>query len=88
MDIPLLAGRDFAASDTSRTKLVAIISETLARRFFAEENPIGKQLIVRLDPPYLPWEVVGVVGDIKGNRSIRTSVRPYGFRIRNSRPVR
>jgi putative ABC transport system permease protein len=75
MGIPLFAGRDFAASDTSRTKPVVVISETLARRFFAGENPIGRQLIVRLDPPYRPWEIVGVVGDIKGN-SLDQDIRP------------
>jgi predicted permease len=66
MRIPLLAGRDFAASDTRGTKPVAVISATLARRLFAGENPIGRQLMIRLDPPYRPWEIVGVAGDIKG----------------------
>jgi predicted permease len=75
MGIPLLGGRDFAYSDTSRTQQVAVISETLARRFFAGENPIGRQLIVRLDPPYRPWEIVGVVGDIKG-KSLDQDIRP------------
>jgi putative ABC transport system permease protein len=75
MGIPLLAGRDFAASDTSRTKQVAVISETLVRRLFIGENPIGRQLIVRLDPPYRPLEIVGVVGDIKGS-SLDQEIRP------------
>ena len=75
MGIPLLAGRDFAASDTTRTKQVVVINETLSRHFFAGENPIGRKLIVRLDPPYLPWEIVGVVGDIKGN-SLDQVIRP------------
>jgi predicted permease len=75
MGVPLFAGREFAASDTSRTKQVAIISKALARDLFAGENPIGRQLIVRLDPPYVPWEIVGVVGDIKGT-SLDQVIRP------------
>lgn len=65
MGIPLVAGRDFTASDTATSKLVAIISETLARRHFPNENPIGKKLTVRIGPPDGPWEIIGVVADIK-----------------------
>jgi putative ABC transport system permease protein len=75
MRIPLLSGREFAASDTSQSKQVAIISEALVRRFFPGENPIGRRLIVRLDPPYVPWEIVGVVRDIKGS-SLDQGMRP------------
>jgi len=75
MRIPLFAGRDFAASDTSRTKPFAVISETLARRLFSGENPIGRQLIIRLNPPYRPWEIVGVAGDVKGT-SLDGVIRP------------
>jgi putative ABC transport system permease protein len=75
MGIPLLAGRDFAASNTSRTKQVVVIGETLVGRLFIGENPIGRQLIVGLDPPYRPLEIVGVVGDIKGS-SLDQEIRP------------
>ncbi len=75
MGIPLLSGRDFTAADTIGTRLVAIISETLARRYFLGENPIGKQLIVRIGPPDGPWEIIGVVGDIKLN-SLDGDIRP------------
>jgi predicted permease len=75
MGIPLLAGRDFDATDTSRNRQVAVINETLARRAFGSENPIGKQLIVRLEPPYRPWEIVGVVADIRMN-SLEAAIRP------------
>jgi putative ABC transport system permease protein len=67
MGIPLLAGRDFAASDVSTSRQVALINETIARRMFPGENPIGRQLVVRAGPPDGPWEIVGIVGDIKMN---------------------
>ena len=42
MGIALLAGRDFNAGDTERSPKVAIINQSLARKFFPKENPIGK----------------------------------------------
>jgi macrolide transport system ATP-binding/permease protein len=44
MGIPLLAGRDFAESDTAKSSGVAIVNETLAQQFWPGENPIGKRL--------------------------------------------
>jgi putative ABC transport system permease protein len=44
MGISLLAGRDFAESDTAKSPGVAIVNETLAQKFWPGENPIGKRL--------------------------------------------
>jgi len=63
MDIPLRHGRAFTAGDTQKSPRVLIISETLARRFFPDENPLGKKLIIDWNDN-LPDEIVGVVGDI------------------------
>src|SRR6185503_15375379 len=62
MGIPLLAGRGFTERDTKDSPRVLIISQTLARHFFADENPIGKKLIIQWDDT-IPDEIVGVVGD-------------------------
>ncbi len=43
MKIPILKGRDFNAQDTASNTLVIIITQTMARRFFANEEPIGKR---------------------------------------------
>jgi predicted permease len=63
LEIPNLAGRDFAASDTEERPLVAIVSETLARTAFPGESPIGRRLRVNSRSPWM--EIVGVVGDIR-----------------------
>jgi len=61
----IVDGRAFSEADRIGTPRVAIISETLARRFFAGENPIGRRLNIFIgDPKGGPWEIVGVVGDI------------------------
>ena len=66
MGQPLLQGRDFDASDTADAPLVCIISQSIAKRFWPNESPIGKRIRWgRLDGTR-PWfTIVGVVGDMK-----------------------
>lgn len=66
MGIPLVRGRSFIAQDDSRAPKVAIVSETLARKFFPNEDPLGKR--VGFDKDTLgKIEIVGIVRDIKYN---------------------
>jgi putative ABC transport system permease protein len=66
MGIPVHRGRDFASSDGSLSRPVAVINESLARRFWAAKDPIGAQLTVddSTRGPRLV-EIIGVVGDVK-----------------------
>jgi putative ABC transport system permease protein len=68
---PIVQGRDFNDRDTAAAPFVIIINQTMAKRFWPNESPIGKQ--VRLD--YVPdeplREIVGVAGDIRMNRQQR-----------------
>jgi putative ABC transport system permease protein len=64
MEIPMLRGRDFSTQDTHESPFVAIISESLARLSFADDDPIGKQIQCGLDSDN--WmTVIGVVGDVR-----------------------
>ncbi|MPY89357.1 MAG: FtsX-like permease family protein [Luteitalea sp.] len=63
MRIPLMRGRFFTERDTPASQPVVIINETMARRFFPNEDPLGKQLDIS-GPTYMR-EIVGVVGDVK-----------------------
>ncbi|MGH7553586.1 MAG: FtsX-like permease family protein, partial [Longimicrobiales bacterium] len=65
MEIPLRAGRAFTAADRASAPAVAIINETMARRYFAAENPIGKVVTIGVMGPPVPREIVGVVGDTR-----------------------
>jgi putative ABC transport system permease protein len=66
MRIPLLRGRFFSRQDSPRNPKVAIISETLAKRYFRNENPIGRQMRFGFPPNSdIAREVVGVVGDVR-----------------------
>ena len=63
---PLLQGRDFLESDGPDAQLVCIISQSIARRFWPNESPLGKRIRWgRLDGNR-PWfTIVGIVGDMK-----------------------
>jgi putative ABC transport system permease protein len=67
LGIPLRAGRTFTSSDSSDSPRVILINETLRRRFFPGEDPVGKRL--NLSNAGKPdWtQIVGVVGDVKYN---------------------
>ena len=61
--IPFLQGRDFSATDNFAAPQVAIVNESMAKRFWPNENAIGKRLnLVRQNQAV---EIVGVVGDVK-----------------------
>ncbi|MBA3714242.1 MAG: ABC transporter permease [Pyrinomonadaceae bacterium] len=64
MSIPLLRGRDFTAQDREGAPGVIIINETFARRYFPDQDPLGKRL--SLSGAKGPWlEVVGLARDGK-----------------------
>jgi len=76
MGIPHITGRDFTSSDRADSLPVAIINETMAKRHFPANDPIGKPLHVNAGRvERLAYEIVGVVGDIKV-ASLDREVRP------------
>ena len=64
MQIPVLSGREFTARDSEKAPQVAIVNETLARRYIVENDGLDKALgrILRLRDN-LPIQIVGVVKD-------------------------
>jgi putative ABC transport system permease protein len=65
MQIPLLAGRDFAAQDTEKTQLVGIINQSLKNQFFPNEDPIGKRVRWARDEQPNWITIVGVAADVR-----------------------
>ena len=79
MGIPLLAGRAFGPQDTENSPKVAVINETMARRFFAAGSPIGRRFGIGPDPKHSnDIEVVGVVKDAK-YESLEERPRPAAY---------
>ncbi|HEU5180083.1 MAG TPA: ABC transporter permease [Candidatus Polarisedimenticolia bacterium] len=64
MGIPILKGRGFTEHDDASAPQVALINETLARKFFPGEDPIGKRIGMNWKMEGLQ-EVVGVVKDVR-----------------------
>ena len=64
MRVPVIRGRDFAGSDVAGRPGAALISESLARRFWPNEDPIGKHLTLTFSSDVVR-EVVGIVGNVK-----------------------
>jgi putative ABC transport system permease protein len=67
LKVPLIRGRDFDPHDSSGASPVVIINDTMARRFFPNEDPIGKRIQTGLLNDQ-PREIVGVVGDVRQDR--------------------
>jgi len=67
MRIPLLRGRDFDDRDTAGSPLVVLVNESMARKYWPDEDAIGKRL--RMGDAQGPWRTVaGVVGDVLHRR--------------------
>jgi predicted permease len=65
MGIPL-RGRDFLPTENRKESRVAVVNETFARKFFHEQDPIGRRFNHKgPDDPF--WEIIGVVPDGKYN---------------------
>jgi putative ABC transport system permease protein len=64
MRVPLLRGRDLTVDDVAGRTPAVLISESMAKRFWPHENPLGKHLTLTFYPG-VSREIVGVVGDVK-----------------------
>jgi putative ABC transport system permease protein len=80
MRTPLLAGRNINDSDTKTAPLIAIVNETLAKRFFPNGEALGKYFRVHADPgkPEPPIQIVGLVKDAK-YESLREEAHPTAY---------
>jgi len=63
LGIPLVRGRTFSESDGPDAPPVLVINETMTRRFFPNEDPIGKRM--RLGINNFTGAIIGIVGDVK-----------------------
>jgi putative ABC transport system permease protein len=83
--IPLLQGRDFTDADTETSPKVAMINQEFARRYFPNEDPVGKEIDVGVPGRLLgttpaptdqiPMKIIGVIGNVK-NRGLSQPTSP------------
>jgi len=67
LEIPVLKGRDFSDVESSSSPPIAIISQSVARRFFPGQDPIGKMINIGVEDSndFERRQVVGVVADVR-----------------------
>jgi putative ABC transport system permease protein len=71
LNIPLLRGRDFSERDDTKAPGVVVVNESFARKYFPNEDPVGKHMtpgVSNAGKP-VPREIIAVVGNVK-NRSL------------------
>lgn len=79
MGMPLVRGRAFTDADVGRTPHVTIVNETLARRFFPGDDPVGRRVAYGLQGDSVDWhEIIGVVGDVR-HRALDEPPQPRAY---------
>jgi putative ABC transport system permease protein len=76
LGIPVLRGRGIEASDGPEDPRVVVISETAASRYWPDQDPLGKAVLMDEEEP--PWTIVGVVGDVR-SLDVTTEVWPEAY---------
>jgi putative ABC transport system permease protein len=85
LGIQILSGRSFTSADKTGTPRVVLINETLRRRFFPGDDPIGKRLNLSIGEA--DWtQIIGVVGDVKYN-GMADEVQPAIYQPTTQEPV-
>jgi len=76
LGVPLLIGREFSGRDIDGAMAVVIISDSLAKRYWPDQNPLGRRIKWGNKDFGSPWmTVVGVVGDVR-MRGLDTPPKP------------
>ena len=65
LQIPLLGGREFGVHDSAQAPGVVIVNQSFAKRFFPDEEVVGKRIHLGTRRPPVWFEIVGVVGDVR-----------------------
>lgn len=81
LGVPLLKGREFSQRDGATAPGVVIVNQAFAKKYFPDEEPIGKRIKpgIATGENKPDWrEIVGVVGDVR-NRNLSSELRPGYF---------
>ncbi len=63
--ISIVAGRGITPADTANSLKVAVVSQTIAKKYFPNGDAVGRQLTVGIDSVKGPWQIVGIARDTK-----------------------
>ncbi len=89
MKIQILEGRSFLQQDTSRESGAVVIDRELARRYWPNENPVGKSIKLFTqdfsDPKQKPYEIIGVAGPVRAG-GLDEAPQPRVYVLMNQLP--
>jgi hypothetical protein len=86
MGIPIVSGRAFEEGERASGESPVILSATLARRMFGDENPVGQSIDLDHEGHWCP--IVGVAADTRNNGLTATEPEYYRLRMDNATPPR
>ena len=78
MQIPLKRGRLFTDQEASEMRHVVVVNEALARKYFPNEDPLGKRITIDMKDNNVPTEIIGVVGDVR-HMKLDEEVEPMSY---------
>jgi predicted permease len=79
LGVPLLSGRELTEADGATAPKVALVSESMVKRFFPGRNPLGLHFAFGAGDKVVPdIEIVGVVKDVK-QEHVSTAIQPYVY---------
>jgi putative ABC transport system permease protein len=78
MRLPLIKGRLFTEREMRERANVVVINAALAKQYFAGQDPIGKQVVIYMNDPNVPTEIIGIVGNSK-SLDLRTEAKPASY---------
>jgi predicted permease len=78
LGIPIRLGRALGAEDTLSSPLVLVVNQRLVDKYMHGDNPLGRQIVLGGRKKPVPYEIVGVVNDVKYAR-IRDDVPPTAY---------
>lgn len=79
LNVPLIAGRMFAQTDSEKALPVVVVNASFAKQYFGAQSPLGKRMQIGATPDdQVPWlEIVGVVGDMRRGLATEPQAEMY-----------
>ena len=78
LGIQMLSGRSFTDREAREVTHTTVISESMAKKLWPNEDPIGKRVTIHMKDQDVPSQVVGVVGDVK-HAGLDAEVHPTAY---------
>ena len=81
LEVPIIRGRGFTEADSETSERVIVINQTMARRYWPNEDPMGQRMAIGESSKDTSWRtIVGIVGDVR-HASLSEAAVPFAFTV-------